>query len=395
MPDLEKKIEHILQSITDDPVPVGNWLYLGGIMLAHQAWDSLYRLFSDRNDLYGDGLKLYSDLILSHEVALSEHIQNIILGKEISNLSNGPEAFLEYMKGAILISSGEIETGRLIFKSISHQVEINPLLGEGLPHLFGLDKFYKQFFTPTEIKEALNHEGDEINNGINFYGNNSSQLNPTFYAACDLVYFNKFAEKFISVFSKFGSVHIHVVGGDRDVLEDYVKQHQNLNLSLSSEVDDTELGSPYYACARFMRGNRIMEFLKSDLVILDIDVEDAHGFEAFLEASEQNDVTMFENITNVPWLKYPAAAIYIKNNKIGREYLSCMEVVLTKALESSAWFIDQSILLSVNNYFKDKMEISPITYLEEKEGFILNDLIIPTDNLEEKRSIRSNTGFVR
>lgn len=396
MTDMNNKIELLVEAIQRDAKPVNNWFELGGIMMSHLAWDALFNLFSDRETLFQDGLKLYSDLLMSHEAALSPHILAIYMNYEIEDVSSGYEAFLLYMSAACKISLGHVEEGRAIFRRLAKIIEADLTLGEGLPHLYGLDKLEKQLFTSEEIDGFL---ADEIEpNRLDIHWPTKSDFvpdAPVLFAACDPVYFDKFSNQFIDVFNSFGHIHLHVVGGNINELTKSLSNREGAGVSFSVEDFAEGHGSPYYACARFLQSSSVVKGFNKDLIILDIDVAAQDNFKSFIHEAKDTDVTLFRDITLVPWLKHRAAAIYIKNNNNGQQYLRSLAVVLKEALKAPAWFVDQSVLHCVNQYWENSKLAVSLRYLEQKDGYILDDMITSSGDLMEKRQMRTNTGFVK
>ena len=213
------------------------------------------------------------------------------------------------------------------------------------------------------------------------------------FAACDQIYFDLFAVSFFHTFKDQGNVHIHIVNPNEESITTTIKEISDDRLSISTEIQNGELGSPFYASLRFLRAGEIIKHLKKNLIILDIDICGHVGFSKYLEAADKGDVSICEITTIVPWLKHMAGLLYVKNSPFGLQYLDLLGKTLAEALENPSWFIDQSILHSVNMYFDQKTDSKNINYIKESDGFYIPDMLIPTADFDEKTKLRSKTNL--
>ncbi|MDX1739384.1 MAG: hypothetical protein R3261_14180, partial [Alphaproteobacteria bacterium] len=214
-------------------------------------------------------------------------------------------------------------------------------------------------------------------------------------AACDAGYFEKYGEYFVKSFDETQSLHLHIVGADKEDVIAFQERFPNYNISFSIEEDKSDIGSPYYAMCRFIRAKEIQKKLDRDIFLTDVDISEVIGLKQLLafSSSSEGDICVFQGDTIVPWLRYPGAYMYLRNTAESAKYLSLLRLVCMDRLKNPKWFLDQSAINSVNHYIWVNMPELRLKTISSKDNFILNDIFISKFDLEEKKKIRKNADY--
>ncbi len=394
--DPQEQMNTIISAIEADPQPPHNWLNLGGIFLSNKMWEPLLSMFEQREIMLKDGAVLMFQMLFSETVAKVPQLHTALAQYEGKDFKTNLQLVLQYASGAMKINSGDIEGGMKSFENITKAINESDDLGKNIPHLNDLEWLIKQYKTKEEIDKFQTLKPKFELENMEWIGEiDTGKLShkPVMFAACDSKYFDKFADEFIELLQGFGPIHIHIVNGDKEKLKSFITERPTENISLSTERYNFNGGSPYFASVRFLRVGDVMSKFNRDVVMLDIDMGKLNDFDRLLEISRARGITLFKDLSIIPWLRHWATYIYYKNTDVTKAYQTIMKNTLLHTLDGAKWFIDQSILNCVNQYCEDKLGESHIQYLEEKSGFKLFDYIAPSGTIEEKREMRDNADY--
>lgn len=158
--------------------------------------------------------------------------------------------------------------------------------------------------------------------------------------------------------------HFHIVG-QREIVnhsvDDFLKLHHLMktftqNFSSSGNVFFSFEETPtivmekrtYYACARFLHANKIMERYESDILIMDIDLILKDDPTLYLTFLHQYDVSMPVSsgiISLCPWRRFLGGNVYLKNNLLARHFLRSVHKYISAHLDQpTSWTLDQNAL---------------------------------------------------
>lgn len=193
--------------------------------------------------------------------------------------------------------------------------------------------------------------------GINFITKAAASNLPVIVCAVDSLYFKVYATNLISSLDVFGSygVHFHLVNPDDEcfsVLDAIFRKYDRQSISISIEKSDNT-AKAYYASARFLRANEILQFLRSDICILDVDISFSVAPECLFEGFRDLQCALLKRNgypAYLPWRSVGAGAAFFKWSKGGRQsarlVAQCINYLLSEYCgdPERCWWIDQNAL---------------------------------------------------
>lgn len=191
---------------------------------------------------------------------------------------------------------------------------------------------------------------------------NSSDWDKLIYAACDAIYFKKFAGVFLGSFKKNMGIngktalHIHVVNPDEEcflLFNNFLEDNYFLNISFEYSYCVDKV---YFACSRFLVCENIMNFYDCDLLICDIDSFFVGDF-SIKDLLKDNDIIVKKDnnikLNAYPWRSIAAGFFGVKNNQQARKYMCSLKSYLLNFLvdnlNNNFWYCDQSAIYCLNN----------------------------------------------
>jgi hypothetical protein len=169
---------------------------------------------------------------------------------------------------------------------------------------------------------------------------------------CDPGYFSKWfpvLRKALTEAPVDCSIHFHVIGS-QDSLADFRDQLDDRRIGLSFE-DDPELGSPYYASARFLAGPELLAAYGRPLLFSDIDCTFSPEIGKFLEVLRGTSAAFFakRSDNHCPWRTIVASLFYITPGGPGEAVLAQARDYLSSLIAEGVgferlWWCDQNAL---------------------------------------------------
>lgn len=182
---------------------------------------------------------------------------------------------------------------------------------------------------------------------------------------------------FYAVILKEYPFHIHVVGEESEVIpaiEDTIKLFNMIGdyrgekgliqpgFSYEPLPDWVQDKRTYYACARFIHGEKIMNDYQTSLFIMDADLIFLHEPKEFFNWMQQYDLALplaSGLVTISPWRRVLAGNLFIKNNETGRHFLFLSKQYIMQKLDHPrAWTLDQNALCYAYEKVRLQTEVS-------------------------------------
>lgn len=177
---------------------------------------------------------------------------------------------------------------------------------------------------------------------------------PTVLVTCDSRYFLAFYENIIrSCINKCKeniNVHFHIVNITnvcRDLVARINKQDA-VGLSITYETSEVS-DKAYYASVRFIRLPEFMDFLDDSILVMDADAYFSGSLKPMQTLIENSDVGLFSSRGPwgmVPWRKYWAGCVFVRNNNAGLSFASELSKAHSFLWDESRpnWWIDQNAI---------------------------------------------------
>ena len=180
------------------------------------------------------------------------------------------------------------------------------------------------------------------------------------FAACDGVYFEKFASALLNSVVRNAGVdcrfHLHVINPPPDIagrVADYDHRLGTPGIDLSVAhvaIDDwdTETRRTWFACARFRLLPQIMAAYCRPVLMLDVDLIVLRDLSSLIEAASDGDVAMVgtEFHRQEPWNWFWADVVFANVTDAAHDYFGLVARYIDALLElgNARWFLDQIAL---------------------------------------------------
>ena len=174
-----------------------------------------------------------------------------------------------------------------------------------------------------------------------------------FFTACDSIYFDQYAENYISSIATSGggqSVHIHVYNGDDERLAHAVRFGCERGVRVSATRDvrpDAALYSAFlFAAGRFVILPLVLRACASPLICTDIDVLIRGSFDRSIELLCESDVSLhLRPASSLPWRKVLASTVIAMPTGSSQHFFGCVAETLADILRLPVrHHVDQIIL---------------------------------------------------
>ncbi|MEU3330839.1 hypothetical protein ACF046_01455 [Glutamicibacter creatinolyticus] len=189
---------------------------------------------------------------------------------------------------------------------------------------------------------------------------------PTIVYSADPNYLMAYAPRLIFYMSVMTELryHLHIVA-PKDVAVAASKSFMNfvhatfalrnvemdsiyLEISWSECPESIKLQASYAASARYLIAPQIMERHDSSVWIQDVDLYPIGDIRRFIDILETNHINLFKShFLNglLPWVRFLAGNVYVRNTAIGNKFLTDASVYLQNFLNHEhSWMIDQNAL---------------------------------------------------
>jgi tetratricopeptide (TPR) repeat protein len=217
---------------------------------------------------------------------------------------------------------------------------------------------------------------------------------PVVLVAADARYIELFLQMFahsLAAAAPGARCHIHVVDPDdrsTAAIAD-LRRLGGLSIGISSEQSGDARGAGYYAAARFLRAEALMDCYAADLILTDIDatvLRDPRLLTAMVgDAAAGCFYPRFPTAV-FPWLGCSAALVAVRDSSAGRAFLDGVSRYIGAHLvHGRGWFIDQIALHFVGRVRSPGMLID----LQQASGGAHEDFCRPEGMLEVKQRLRA------
>lgn len=227
----------------------------------------------------------------------------------------------------------------------------------------------------------------EFNNKITFeYQNNLDKRDITFLVSVDEMFLRKYGmQLFYSIIAlKQYHFHFHVISNSensKQIIEEsqelfnqmtkFFKTEKKITTpTYSSEEIPSEFVNEitYFACARFVNAEEIMEKLESDIITIDADFVINNDLQKMIDAVSRNDVavTITTGFTSfLPWTRFMGGTLYLKNNQSAKFFVKYVrDYILSNMDKENSWTLDQNALCyayEITNIKNTKCKIGDIS----------------------------------
>lgn len=269
-------------------------------------------------------------------------------------LTNGADNFYNFYSGVVDSNTGNFASAAKKFDSLNGDTLMT--LGR---HCSGALSF--------TYGEELVHRTSEFYDkrfGIFFKLSNLEcfqDFQSVTFAACDSGYFNLFSELFVRSFfstNEHKVCHLHIVNPNDEAhsrASELMSGFKLLNVSYEYTCFKDNV---YYACARFMHVESIIELYKSDVFVCDIDacfvgeVSFDNLLERNFDIAIKSDVTC--KLNSFPWRKIAAGFIFARNSDAALDFFKKLKSYLFFSMISrkfeNIWYLDQTAIFCILNY---------------------------------------------
>jgi|GEM_PF-2378703 len=193
------------------------------------------------------------------------------------------------------------------------------------------------------------------------------------FFACDSVYFRQFALLMVASIARLNDnaiCHIHIVDPSDDC-DDVLAEIRTLVPQVRVNVSTEQLNlppnspqkKPYYASARFIRANELLDIYQQPLFIVDADMVVEISTKRLMELSQDCYVGLIVRTgsASFPWTEIQAGTAYFSNSPRSRRFLELTkQAILSKLHEPNdhqLWYVDQNALFAAYSLMRDELSI--------------------------------------
>ncbi|WP_420549999.1 hypothetical protein [Curvivirga sp.] len=361
----QEQLNALMDKIEKEPQVTENWLNLSGIFLSNKLWDPFVSLFNQREMMLQDGAELMIQMLFSETVAMVPQLHTALLSYDKTDLLSSNQLILRYAASAMQINSGEIEKGREGFLAIEKALKEHPAFGDGLPHLNSLGNFSRYFKTFDELENCQFGEMTTMN-WLTAQATATSSQTPIVATSISLENAEEEIKKFCSLFDESYPKHFHISEASQDDMEKLQKYISDHQISFSSDDNSSE------EVSLFLRSGEILARQQRALVLMNRNITEVFDVERLFLQADQKDITLFKDLTIVPWLSNNASFIYLKNSEYTMQYLFKLTALLS-TLENEEGPIVGSILNCLNQYADAKLSGGSVQLLDRVSGYKFED----------------------
>lgn len=233
-------------------------------------------------------------------------------------------------------------------------------------------RFNPNYLPYLSFEEGINtfkdfKKTDRKLNDITFISSHNPVNESLFLISCDIKFLRYYGAQllyYISILKKY-HFHFHVVGDPIEIgkvvseTESLFNQINNFRgastpvirptFSTESIPDYVIKHKTYSASSRYLVARRIMEYFKTDVLIMDADMFFENDPGHFIQSQRAADITLpfSKGIVNIcPWRRILAGNVYLKNVDSTKEFLRKVEEYTLSNLDvTDSWMLDQNALL--------------------------------------------------
>ena len=384
-------LDYWLQKVQQDPQQPEHWVRLLLAAVAFEDEKTLAAVFDLRDQLFGDSVPLFFQSLYSPFVEKDPSLQRSVkamAGKV--GVERAEWIVLKFISGCLLMNEGSLEKGLAQWAPVTNfDPGFSPVLGI-IPQIAKLAELAPMFLTAEMVQARMAGPLMPLPE-YQWIGQpekpESGDDRPCVFAACDGVYFRRFAPRFIDAAGTLGPIHIHVVNPDA-VLRAELEAERIEGRSYTLEDNPDRASSAYYASVRFLCVSDIQAVIGRDFLIMDIDLEDARDLDRLVSHVRGHDLAYFDTGFLVPWIRHHAAFIYLGRGSRARAFMARFRDYLRILLPEGRWFVDQIALLCACHANESLPDGADILHLTGGAGYVFEDFFEPAGIGREKHGLR-------
>jgi hypothetical protein len=224
---------------------------------------------------------------------------------------------------------------------------------------------------PTIPKSAWNNE--IIFDDCNIYDKADTTI---LFFACDGLYFQEYAFLLVASLARFKeslTYHAHIINPSINSADVILKIRQHfpwIQFNVSIEFCQLKHQKAYYASARFLQSERLLNLYQRPLLIVDVDSILEKPMEVISNFAQHHDIGLIIRDEHFlfPWTEIPALAVYLNNTQKTKEFLQLLTNALLSQLlteeDKSIWYIDQNALFAVYRYMREQLSVCNLIHLQ-------------------------------
>lgn len=307
---------------------------------------------TDKDEVFSTLFNQLLDCTIKNKISL------ISFCLEYYKYINGSDSLYLFFSGIIDSSQGHLDTAAK---------KLSLLTSDSIKNL-GRHATGALSFRYSHELERISSNLRDYTTKINFLkdcNNFNDDYSEIVFAACDSKYFDMFSEVFISSFaynltSKI--CHIHVVNPTKSTIEKaniIASSFANFNFSYEHSRFNEAI---YFATARFLTLETILDFYGKDVLVCDIDAAFladfsiseilSQNFDLVIKADDQCGLALY------PWRGLAAGFLAVKNNDRAKDFIrSLKSYILNFLLDAqydNIWYFDQTALYCLLNFFSER-----------------------------------------
>lgn len=360
-----------------------------GITIVAQGYPDNLRLFDERQALAGDAVFLLFLSLFSPELAENGALrQRIIQFAEHVHPEDPYGTVVRFFAACSQLYDGD-DSGVDNFRAVADTVGRNTVLFNQCTHMAKSPDFASLLLSRDQTHQQWAVDACADYEPAVWSPIVSGTDSPIVFTACDGQYLERFLDGFLQAVDGIGPVHVHIVNPSGRQIEK-LNETAGGSFGFSTENVPPELcHSPYYASARFLRLNNILDQYGSDVLMLDIDLVKLQSWPNIVEAGLKADILYFSMPTLMPWIRHAAGLILFRNTPSVKMFARRLANLLAPYLKDAMWFVDQMCLRAIIEGHKGLQDAPTIRGLEQSDGYVMSRFIEQAAGNKEKNTIRS------
>ncbi|KAA1286178.1 MULTISPECIES: hypothetical protein [Alcaligenes] len=210
---------------------------------------------------------------------------------------------------------------------------------------------------------------------LDFLQKTENKIGPIILMSCDYGYFVAYFKKTYEKLLKIGAkLHIHIIAPAEINMSEILRIIKGTSVGVSIELEtkeqrEKENRKTYYATARYLILQKIIQTYKENVLVADIDIDFNKPLEQGFFEMADNEIALYTSDSFLPWTKILAGFNLFGRNTSESEFLTKLKSFLSFCLNSDrdGWMLDQTALEVVYQScsIHQKSKIKPITDIVE------------------------------
>lgn len=174
-----------------------------------------------------------------------------------------------------------------------------------------------------------------------------------FFISCDYSYFLAYIDALLEGNKSGAGIHFHVVLNENEMqnvhkIQEYVKKSGNgLSYSYAPEGISSQGVKTYYACARYLFLEEIFQIYRTNLIIVDIDINfSSIKLEDLSSQLDEDKISLVFSTKDLPWANILAGFSFFGKNTFPSSFVKyTKEFLIHSYIEGSyEWTLDQTAM---------------------------------------------------